>query len=439
MNWIFIVFLFGVSFFSTGGSKAHDLFPIGISKDGKIFEDVSEKPFLVQGDTAWSLIAELSREDVEFYLQDRKKRGFNAILVNLIEHQFSSRPPENFYGETPFKNVAFSELNPNYFDHAEWIIKRAEAMSIAVFLAPAYLGVNGSSQGWFKEAEAAGPDKMRNYGEAVTRRFSAYHNIIWVLGGDFDAPDRRLITSLADGIREVDPKSIFTVHSGRDTNTIELWGDQAWLNFDSIYTYDDVHAVVIDRTRDANMPVILLETAYEFERDTSARLIRRNAYGALLAGAAGQFFGNNPIWHFTGPGVFGADRTWKEALNSPGAKSMTILHGLFDRLPWEQLRPDGDKNIVLDIGSYAASLSDMSLIIIYGDADAFHLNADLLDKKLSALWFDPISGDFVAAKAPSFDGKRLSFVPPHDGIATLDRDWVLLLADDQRLRTIQKK
>ncbi len=81
-----------------------------------------------------------------------------------------------------------------------------------------------------------------------------------------------------------------------------------------------MHATVSERRKPNKMPVILLEGGYEFERETTAQMIRRNAYGALLAGAAGQFFGNNPIWHFTGPGVFTADRSWQEALDSPGAQ-----------------------------------------------------------------------------------------------------------------------
>src|SRR5690606_11698185 len=233
-----------------------------------------------------------------------------------------------------------------------------EQLGMAVFLAPAYLGVNGNSQGWFSEVQAAGPAKMRAYGEAIARRFAKFHNIIWVLGGDFNAPDRQLVSDLAEGLAQVAPKTLQTVHSARNTNTAELWADQPWLSFDTVYTYDDVHAAISARRKAGKMPVILLEGAYEFERGTTARMIRRNAYGALLAGAAGQFFGNNPIWHFTGPGIFNADRSWQEALGSLGARSMTVLKKLFDRLPWPQLRPDLEKRIALKPASHASSLPD---------------------------------------------------------------------------------
>ena len=423
---------------AAGFSHASGLFPIKIGQDRRIFEDASGKPFLLQGDTAWSLIAELKRKDVETYLQDRRKRGFNAILFNLLEHQFSRNPPANAYGEKPFRGKAFSNLNPKYFDHAAWVIGRAEQLGFVVFLAPAYLGVSGGDQGWFSKVQEAGPVKMRAYGEAIARRFVRFHNIVWVLGGDFNAPDRQLVSSLAEGIAHVAPKALQSVHSGRNSNTAEIWGKQPWLGFDTVYTYDDVHAVISARRKAGKMPVILLEGAYEFERETTARMIRRNAYGALLAGAAGQFFGNNPIWHFTGPGVFTADRSWQEALDSPGARSMTVLKKLFDRLPWPQLQPDRERHIALKPESYAASLPDGTLTVIYGDADGFAVQADAIGKGRKAIWFDPVSGMFVNAGQPKIDGTVATYMPVKAENAGGGTDWVLLIGSAHRLRAIQK-
>lgn len=439
MRGLLVATIFALLLFASRTAYADKLFPLHVSESQRFFEDANGKPFLLQGDTAWSLIAELNREDTELYLTDRKRRGFNAILVNLIEHQFSTSPPANFYGDKPFIGATFGELNSAYFDHAEWVVKRAKALGLAVFLTPAYLGVNGSDQGWFREAETAGPDKMRSYGAAIARRFGAYDNIVWVLGGDFDAPDRELIIQLANGLKIVGSKALVSVHSSRDTNTFDLWGDQTWLSFDTVYTYDDVHATILARSKNARMPVILLESAYEFERETTARLIRRNAYGAILAGAAGQFYGNNPIWHFNGPGVFTADRTWKEALDSPGSLSMTMLGRLFDRLPWWQLQPDGENRIAADTSTYAAAKEDMSLIILYGDADGFDLNRNAVNAGLSASWFDPTSGQFFKAKAPKISEDRVSYMPPPNRDVGIQSDWILLLGTEPVLKAIQKK
>lgn len=430
--------IFAALFLMVGAAKVETVFPIKVSQDQRYFEDAQGRPFLVNGDTAWSLIAELNRDDAKTYLEDRSKRGFNAILVNLIEHQFSSNPPANAYGEKPFTNESFSALNPKYFDHAAWVIEQAQKQGLVVFLAPAYLGVNGGDQGWFAQAQAAGPDKMKAYGEAIARRFATFPNIVWVLGGDFDAPDRALVSELAQGIASVSPDALQTVHSGRDTNTVEIWGDRSWLSLDTVYTYDDVHKAILARSKAAKMPVILLESAYEYERETTARMIRRNAYGAILGGAAGQFFGNNPIWHFSGPGVFTSDQNWREALNSPGAKSMTVMKAFFDKLPWPQLQPDRDHSIAAVEGVYAAALPDQSLIVVYGDAGEFRIKTSSLNDNQKAFWVDPASGQFLPANDPKTDGDASIYQAPPDRKNVYQSDWILLICSSEQLKLIQK-
>ncbi len=58
-------------------------FPVRVSMNGRYLEDANGKPFLLHGDTAWSVIVQLTKEEAEEYLEDRRQKGFNAILVNL--------------------------------------------------------------------------------------------------------------------------------------------------------------------------------------------------------------------------------------------------------------------------------------------------------------------------------------------------------------------
>lgn len=424
--------------FCTGLTHAEDVFPLHVSANHHYFEDAKARPFMLHGEAAWSLIAELKREDVEIYLEDRRRRGFNAILVNLIEHRFSTNPPANAYGDKPFKNSPFGLLGEAYFSHAEWVIEQAEKHGLAVFLVPAYLGVNGGEEGWFKAAEAAGPDRMRTYGEAVAHRFSKFNNIVWVLGGDFDAPEHALVSQLALGIASVSPNALQSVHSGRDTPTLELWGRENWLSFDTIYTYADIHKTTLERSKAGLMPVVLLESAYEYERETTAKMVRRNAYGALLGGAAGQFFGNNPIWHFSGPGVFSSDYSWKEALDSPGARSMSVLRAFFDAIPWTQLVPDRDGSITDLEETYAAASSDKRLTVIYADAGSFRIRSNSVPKTSVALWFDPTSGKSRAAAPPQLTGEFLNYTAPADRENSPRSDWLLVIGDGESLKLLRK-
>jgi len=63
----------------------------------------------------------LSNEDAEIYLKNRHAKGFNAILVNLIEHKFAKNAPRNIFGDAPFSGATdFSAPNEKYFKHADW-------------------------------------------------------------------------------------------------------------------------------------------------------------------------------------------------------------------------------------------------------------------------------------------------------------------------------
>jgi hypothetical protein len=50
------------------------------------------------------------------------------------------------------------------------------------------------------------------------------------------------------------------------------------------------------RARRERMPYILIEGVYENEQEATGRRLRMQAYQAVLLGAAGHVFGNNPIW-----------------------------------------------------------------------------------------------------------------------------------------------
>ncbi|MCW5978149.1 MAG: DUF4038 domain-containing protein [Bryobacteraceae bacterium] len=112
--------------------------PLKVCANRRHLVDRNGLPFLVHGDTAWSLITALTKEEAEHYLEDRRKKGFNAIMVNLIEHFFQG--PVNREGEGPFTPPGdFSKPNEKYFAHADWVLRRAAEKDIVVFLFPAYL------------------------------------------------------------------------------------------------------------------------------------------------------------------------------------------------------------------------------------------------------------------------------------------------------------
>jgi hypothetical protein len=330
---------------------ADAVFPLKAAKNGRFLVDQKGQPFLVAGDSAWSLIVQPQEEDIDRYLEDRANKGFNALIVNLIEHKFGTRRPQTRAGVAPFKKAGdFSAPNPAYFDFAHKVMKKANDRGIAVWLCPAYLGFGGGDEGWFREMKASGRAALRSYGRFVGKRFKDLPNIVWVLGGDFtpSSADRWTVTEVAEGIRAEDSRHLMTGHFAPGTSAAAVFGESEWLTLNTAYSYEKAlfWPLLVEYHRRPIRPFVLLESVYENEHDSKPEEIRRQAYWAMLSGACGQFFGNNPIWHFDGPGLYPVKITWQQALDGTGSRDMARWRRVFVQLPWHELVPEQDHVIV---------------------------------------------------------------------------------------------
>lgn len=424
-----------VSFPADGAGKP--VFPLSVSADGRHLVDASGAPFLIHGDTAWSLIAQLRREDVEHYLTDRRKRGFNAILVSLLERKFSDNAPANAYGVSPFAaEQNFGRPEEAYFAHADWVLQRAADEGFLVLLTPSYLGFNGGDEGWYRDMSAAGSEALRRYGEWLGRRYRDFTNILWVNGGDFDPPDKSLVRAIAEGIRSEDPQALHTAHGAPESSSLDYWRGERWLDVNAVYTYGPVHEEVLDqRTFGVRIPSFLIESVYEGEHGSTPRQLRAQAYQALLTGAAGHIFGNNPIWYFDGPGLYSSDVTWKEALGSDGAASMTHLISLMRSLPWWTLVPDEGRDLLVDgqgpreERAVAAAAGDGSFALVYLPTRRQVILdlGGLAGPRVVARWYDPSSGAFTTTHAPVPAQGLHRFGGDLRPNASGEDDWILVL------------
>jgi uncharacterized protein DUF4038/collagenase-like protein with putative collagen-binding domain len=407
---------------------AGETYPVKVGPDHRHLVTQTGAPFLVQGEAAWSLISGLTKEEAEAYLEDRRKKGFNSIIVNLIEHQF--RGPVNRYDQGPFLTPGdFSTPNEKYFEHADWVIRKAAEKGIQVLLAPIYLGYIGTKEGWIEEALANGPEKSRNWGRYVGKRYAGYDNIIWLIGGDRN-PDtaREDVDAIVQGIKEFDSRHIFTAHCHPENSAIDQYKQEGWVDLNTTYTYNIVHGMLLrDYHREPPMPFILIESIYEGEHNASAVQIRRQAYWAILCGATGQFMGNRPIWLY--------DPGWEAAMNSTASQDMPRLKALFDSRPWFDLVPDDKHEVVVDgLGEFrgldyltAARTADGGTVIAYMPTTRV-IAVDmtkLSGKEATAWWFNPRTGKSDSIGQCATIGKK-QFTPPGDG------DWVLVLDDASR-------
>ena len=256
-----------------------------LSDNGRYLVDQKGNPFLVVGDSPWSLIVQLNEKDRETYLEDRQKRGFNTIIVNLLEHKFSTHAPNTLTGLAPFKTPGdFSTPNNAYFDLAHEVVEQAGEHGMVVWLAPAYLGYGGGDEGFFREIKAGGKEKLRAYGKYVGKRFKDLPNIVWMLGGDYtpDPSDQWVVNDLAAAMREEDPTHLMTAHHSPNSSAVEAFGEQPWLTVNNFYGSEKTlfRPMLAEYARKPVRPFVLQETTYEDEHNATPDLIRRQAYWA---------------------------------------------------------------------------------------------------------------------------------------------------------------
>jgi hypothetical protein len=443
---VLIIDLLVVLFTNIGAPAAEGAnppLPLKVSDTGRYLVDQQNHPFLVVGDTPWSLIAQLSEPDINRYLEDRHQRGFNSILVNLIEHKFATAAPRTKAGLAPFSTPGdFSTPNPAYFDFAHQVVEKARQYGIVVWLAPAYLGYGGGDEGFFHEMKASGQERLRHYGRFVGQRFKDLPNIIWVLGGDYtpEKADQWTVTELAAAVRSEDPIHLMTVHASPEHSAAAVFGTEPWLSVDTVYSYEPTlfRSLLAEYRRTPARPFVLIESTYEGEHNSTPPQIRRQAYWAMLGGACGQFLGNNPLWHFDGPGLFPAKETWIQALDSTGSRDMSRLGALFRQLPWSNLVPDEGHSVITDgygrdlATALTARTPDRKFSVTYTpststDARELTIDAAQFAGPVRARWFDPASGTYQGSPVAPFANRGLHRVQTPGDNGTQANDWVLIL------------
>ena len=185
-------------------------------------------------------------------------------------------------------------------------------------------------------------------------------------------------------------------------------------------------------------PFVLIETLYEGEHDAKPERIRRQSWTAILSGAAGQFFGNNPIWHFDGPTLFPAPDTWQQALDNAGSQDMSRLGAFFRQHQWAALEPTEDPIATMGGGTpgatapVGAATRDKALTIVYVPSLGTVPQAVVVDPKRlthvsSAQWFNPAKdGALVDTNFRRHPDGTL-WTPGDNG--TNAGDWVLVLQE----------
>ncbi|MBI5586242.1 MAG: glycoside hydrolase family 140 protein, partial [Deltaproteobacteria bacterium] len=408
-------------------------YPLKSAANTRYLLDQNNRPFFWSGDTAWSLLAQVSREDAVAYLEDRRQKGFTVLLVNLIEHQFAVNAPRNYYGNAPFTGQAFTTPNEAYFAHADDVIREAANRGLVVLLAPLYLGYQCGSEGWCNEVKAAAAADLRSWGRYVGNRYRSFDNLVWNIGGDTDpTPVKSKVQEMVAGIREFDTRHLFTAHNQPESFGVTPWSGETWLQVNNVYSYSTAlyQNGKTAYTRSPVLPFFLMESTYENEHSATQQQLRAQTYWTVLAGGFGFLFGNCPIWHFGSSSSWCGSTNWKGQLNSQGALSMKYAQQLFTSRAWQLLTPDFSHTVLTaGYGTWgstdyvtAARASDGQTLIAYLPTSRA-VTVDLTKiagTQVQGWWYNPANGSATAIGTYGTTGSR-TFTPPAAG------DWVLVV------------
>lgn len=416
-----------------GGAR----FPVEPSGDHRYLVDQAGDPWFGRGDTAWSLIGQLGPQDVDHYLDDRASRGFNLVLANVLENHYSDNAPNNYRDDPPFTGSPFrSPPNEGYWQHVDYVVEAARLRGITLLLCPAYLGWS-ADEGWADEIARATDEDMAEYGRFLRQRYGDFPNIMWLIGHDRvpDDTEKARLEALASALP---PDALLGLGA---TPAADALGTVPWdpttisPAFETVYTYDDTPVIETARAwaMQPTRPVMFLEGRYEQERSGGLGdpMLRRQDYGAFVAGAAAVLFGNNPIWHFESVELYDYERTWQENLGSPGSTDAQRFAEFVAALPWWEMEPDTTGELLVDgnpVGNMAARASDSHAVVYVPTSQAVILDLRRLSaaETVELRRFDPRSGDSEIVGTYVVDGPVT--VEAQGPNAAGDDDWVFVLS-----------
>lgn len=418
------------------------------------FEDGT--PFFWLGDTGWELLHRLSKDETEKYLENRRAKGFTVIQTVVLAELDGLNTP-NSEGDKPLLNNNPLTPNEKYFQHVDWVIRKAEEKGIFIGLLPTW--GDKWNRKWGEGPQIFNPENAKAYGKFIGQRYKNSPNIIWILGGDrpIEAEiQRQVIAAMAAGLREGDGgKHLISFHPTGGSGSSQSLPNEPWLDFNMrqnghSQSYTERYYMTNEDYRlEPAKPVIDAEPIYEdhpvnFNPDqnghSTATDVRRPLYWDLFCGAFGHTYGHHSVWQMWSPDRNPVNRPlmpWYEAIDQPGAAQMLYGRLLMESRPFLTRIPDNSIIVTDRIASavpgngsyrYVATRDEAgTYAMIYVPVGRkFSVRMDAITgKEVVAWWFNPRNGEAKEIGKYSNSGTQ-TFNTPAPGE---NLDWILVLDD----------
>ena len=424
-----------------------------VSTNGRFLVTEDGAPFFWLADTAWELFHRCDRAEAEMYLTKRARQGFNVIqAVALAELDGINTP--NPYGQAPLLNLDPTTPNDRYFEHVDYIIRKADSLGLYIALLPTW-GDKVDTKSWGVGPEIFTPSNARVFGQWIGNRYKDLDNIIWIIGGDRnprpDTDDVAIWNQMAEGIALAAggyDNTLMSFHpQPKDAGGSSTWFQQEkWLDFNMHQTGHCANQgtykhITHDYDLAPTKPVIDGEPLYEDHpncfnaKDLGHSVpedIRRIMYWNVFAGAFGQSYGCHDVWQ-----MYLTDKTpinqplrpWPQALDLPMANQAKHLKHLMLSRPFLTRIPDQSmiRGSQPEDNHYKAATRDSQgryAMVYFPNGGKVTLDlSSMADKQLNTSWFDPRTGN-------AFDGETIRKADEiHMQAPTTGKghDWVLVI------------
>ena len=422
--------------------------PVRLADDKRNLVHADGTPFFWLADTAWNGPLRSQDDEWQRYIDTRVRQRFNTVQWVATHWRASTTDIE---GQVTFTGSDRIAINPAFFQRLDGKLEMLTTHGL--LNAPVMLWAVGHGEN---------PEIDPGYGlpesEAIllaryqVARWAAYP-VVWILGGDgkyfgdFAARWRRIGRATFGD----QPHAPVAMHCGGEQWPAEEFRDEPWLD---ILGYQSGHGdsdktlnwivrgePATDWNKTPRLFQLNLEPAYENHLGYQSRQphtphsVRMAMYWSLLnAPTAGVTYGGHGVWGWDDGTTAPADHPnsgvplpWPQAINMPGAEQVAHLADAFTNLPWQTLAPapsllqeqPGDADVHRFVAVSASSNHD--LVVAYTPAgDAITLSSTVIGNGYVGEWFDPRTGERVAAEANEVGNGRV-FSPP------TQEDWLLIL------------
>ena len=104
-----------------------------VSENKRFLQHENGNPFFWLGETAWLLPSRSNRDEVDFFMNETQKNGYNVVQISTLH----TVPAMNAYGNWALSDgFNFNNIDKkgeyNYWQHVDYIVKRAKSKGMYI-------------------------------------------------------------------------------------------------------------------------------------------------------------------------------------------------------------------------------------------------------------------------------------------------------------------